>query len=368
VFYATARVLVTEYIEGVLMSDYVHVLTTDPGGLERWHRENGIVPRKIGRLLLLSLLRQLLENNLFHGDLHPGNILLLKDNRVALIDFGTCSFTERGTLEQFQLSILALSRRDYSQAADVYMLLSGTLPQGVDAQQVRDEFLQTLCKWGDGTTVRELPYHEKSIAAIYNAVLLILFNHHCTMGWALLRIRRALETLDASLIHMFPDCNYSAIAAIYVREAALRRADATAERGPAAGFGAVAATFDVGARLAEYTMFQAGILRRHVRVFRATGNKAMDMLSTAVSQLAVLGVIGTGLSFAIWVAQHHPRWMQLVVGGVATAQLSRWYPPLDWQVWVGLLFVCAYGSAVLVRLSGRLRRHERRAAERVAAV
>jgi ubiquinone biosynthesis protein len=369
VFQATRRVLVTEFIDGVLMADSIRMLSVDPESLDRWRLANGIDARRVGRHLVLSLLRQLIEDNLFHGDLHPGNILLLRDNRVALIDFGSCSFSERGTLEWFRMSILALGRRNYAKAADLYVLLAGTLPQGVDVQAIRDRFLQALCEWGARTPVRDLPYHDKSIAAIYNAVLRILYEHHCTMEWALLRIRRGLETLDASLIHLLPDCDYSEIAETYTRQAERRQtdADADAARRPAAALAAVHGTFEIGIRLAEYTMFQAGLLRRHVRVFDAAGNKAMVLLSSAVTQLALLGLLATGLAVAIWLAQRQPQWVSFL-GDEAVGRLSRQLPAFDWQIWAFLLAASAYGAVTLMRLRGRLRRHERRAAEHVAAL
>jgi hypothetical protein len=217
------------------------------------------------------------------------------------------------------------------------------------------------------TEVKELPYHDKSIAAIYNNVLRILYEHHCTMEWALLRIRRGLETLDASLIHLYPDCNYSEVAETYGRQAMLRQADADGARAPAMAAGAVFGTFEIGARVGEYAMFQAGIIRRQVRAFHATSNKALDLVSTAVGQLALLGVVGSGLSVAIWLAQRHSGWV-MFLGGGRVARLAGLVPVLDWQLWVLVLFGTLYTSNALVRLRRRLRRHERRAAERVATV
>jgi len=129
VFHGTRRVLVSEYVDGELMADYLRVRLSDPAALNKWREANGIDEREVGRDLLFSLLRQLIEDNLFHGDLHPGNIMLLRDNRIALIDFGTCSFSEHTTLEWFRMSIIALSQRNYAKAADLYVLLAGTLPQ-----------------------------------------------------------------------------------------------------------------------------------------------------------------------------------------------------------------------------------------------
>jgi predicted unusual protein kinase regulating ubiquinone biosynthesis (AarF/ABC1/UbiB family) len=35
-----------------------------------------------------SIIYQLLETGFFHADPHPGNLLVTKDGRLALIDFG----------------------------------------------------------------------------------------------------------------------------------------------------------------------------------------------------------------------------------------------------------------------------------------
>lgn len=35
-----------------------------------------------------AALRQLLEFGLFHGDPHPGNIFVMRDGRIAYVDFG----------------------------------------------------------------------------------------------------------------------------------------------------------------------------------------------------------------------------------------------------------------------------------------
>lgn len=366
VFHATRRVMVTEYVDGVLMTDYIRMLASDPARLRHWCTENRIDPTELGRHLVLSLLRQLIEDNLFHGDLHPGNIVLLRDNRVALIDFGTTSFSERATLNWFRLSILALSQRNYSEAADLYLLLAGTLPAGVDVDVIRAEFLQALYQWGDRTEVPELPYHDKSIAAIYNAVLEILFKHHCTMEWALLRIRRGLETLDASLIHLYPNCNYSEIAQTYSRRAAGRRLEGDDER-PGERLASPAQVFEIGERVQEYALYQATILRRHLRVFQGASNKAIDLLSTAVTQMAVVGAAGTIIAAAIWAAQHRPPWLGFL-GADAVAGLAALTPAYDSQIWIALTAAGVYVSVALIRLRHRLRRPERRASDRVAAV
>ena len=78
--------LVMEEVPGVLMSQFIRVRRQDPERAHRWAVLNGIDARTIARRLSITVLRQILEDNEFHGDMHPGNIMLLSDNQIALID------------------------------------------------------------------------------------------------------------------------------------------------------------------------------------------------------------------------------------------------------------------------------------------
>ncbi len=113
--YCTRRVLVMEFVEGVFMSEYIHVAQKDPERLRAWSLENNVSPKRVGKKLYLSHLQQVFEDNLYHCDLHPGNIVLLRDDRFALIDFGAIASFEKSFLEKYMLmfrgSQRATSRR-----------------------------------------------------------------------------------------------------------------------------------------------------------------------------------------------------------------------------------------------------------------
>jgi len=70
------RLLVLEYIDGTPIAD-----------VDRW-RANDIEPRRVAEQLAELYCTMIFEHGFFHGDPHPGNILVLRDGAVALLDFG----------------------------------------------------------------------------------------------------------------------------------------------------------------------------------------------------------------------------------------------------------------------------------------
>ncbi|MDX6504375.1 MAG: ubiquinone biosynthesis protein, partial [Gaiellaceae bacterium] len=83
----TSKVLTLDFIEGVTLAHVVRVI--EEGGSDRLA---ALHPTLDVDLILhhmtFASLRQIFVNGLFHGDPHPGNILVLEDNRVAFVDFG----------------------------------------------------------------------------------------------------------------------------------------------------------------------------------------------------------------------------------------------------------------------------------------
>jgi ubiquinone biosynthesis protein len=366
--YSTKRVLVTEFIHAILMADYIQVADKDPARLAAWLTENNVQPRKVARRLIQSIYRQLFEDNLFHGDLHPGNIVLLRDSRIALIDFGTTSFTERDYLQKFVMFVRALATRDYAKAADLSLLLTASLPNDLDVDQVKEDLVRELRSWATRTLVKQLPYHAKSMDNITIKLMRILVESRCTMEWGWLRIHRALTTLDTSLVYLYGDVNYTRMLQQYFRKAERRKLQASLNSSlPMRALAHSETLFGILDRFNEYTLFQSILVRRQSQVFRGTVNKisavlraGTQLLSAAIALVGLFGLLvfvdqRAGVTLLDWLGPQLSGWMRRI-------------PSIDNIVWAVLALSYAYFVATLMKLRRRLQQRDSGTHEKVAAV
>jgi ubiquinone biosynthesis protein len=86
---SSERVLTMEFIDGIKASN---INAIDLAGLDR---------KLITRRGADFIMKQVFEYGFFHADPHPGNIFILKNNRICPVDFGMTGFLDRATRELF---------------------------------------------------------------------------------------------------------------------------------------------------------------------------------------------------------------------------------------------------------------------------
>ncbi|WP_338866438.1 ABC1 kinase family protein [Myxococcus stipitatus] len=75
--------------------------------------------KTIAQHILEASFRQLFDDGLFHGDPHPGNLLLLEGNRLALLDFGIVGRLSRPMQETLVMLCLAVALKDSDSVARI---------------------------------------------------------------------------------------------------------------------------------------------------------------------------------------------------------------------------------------------------------
>ena len=97
--------------------------------------ERGLDRAELARTLLRCLLRQIMIDGVFHADPHPGNILVLADAQLALLDFGSVGHLDTQLQGALQSLLLAIDRRDPAALRDALLEIADDSPD-VDVQSL----------------------------------------------------------------------------------------------------------------------------------------------------------------------------------------------------------------------------------------
>ncbi len=129
--YSGARLLVMEYVEGVRVDDREGI------------RAFGLNPREIGKKGFYAYMKQIFEDGFFHGDPHPGNLIVTRKGDLVFLDFGIMGIIRPEKRHTF-ISLLASIVEN-----DVDMMIRSLERLGVrvkpeDADNLRDDLYVTL--------------------------------------------------------------------------------------------------------------------------------------------------------------------------------------------------------------------------------
>ncbi|MGK7939928.1 MAG: ABC1 kinase family protein [Crocosphaera sp.] len=115
--YTGRRVLTMEWVEGTKLTNIQEI------------QAQGIQATHLVEVGVNCSLRQLLEHGFFHADPHPGNLLAMKDGRLAYLDFGMMSrikpYQRYGLIE----AVVHLVNRDFDSLAYDYVKLDFLKPE-----------------------------------------------------------------------------------------------------------------------------------------------------------------------------------------------------------------------------------------------
>ena len=124
---STRMVLTMEFIEGTRFHD-LRPLLLPPA--ER---------KRIATMGAEAIFKMAFEDGFFHGDPHPGNLVLTPEGELALLDFGMVGFMSRGDIEALSRLFIAVIQRDAAVA------VRGLEGLGVRyAPEVRGDLVQDL--------------------------------------------------------------------------------------------------------------------------------------------------------------------------------------------------------------------------------
>ncbi|MET7300951.1 AarF/UbiB family protein [Embleya sp. NPDC005575] len=207
---STARVLVLDWLDGVPLG--TAAATLDERGVDRG---------ELARMLLGELLRQIMFDGIFHADPHPGNIMLLGDGRLALLDFGSVGRIDAQLRSGLQELLLALGRADPAAMSDA-LLQVVTRPAELDEQRLQRALGQFMARHLSAGLAPDL--------AMFTDLFRLVSAFELTVAPEIAAVFRALATVEGTLTGMEPGFDIFAEARGYATKHVTDRLEPTGLR------------------------------------------------------------------------------------------------------------------------------------------
>ena len=350
--YSSERVLVMEFIRGALVSDFLSLSQSDPRRLADWLEANNIDPRWVAKRLFRTVFRQILEDNYFHADLHPGNIILLRNSRIAFIDCRNAGSLESEQVTKLRLLVQSLAAGEYSACADYFFLLTAHLP-AVDIAEVKSGMVRLMRTWETEVHVRERPYGSKSMTYLTSELNKLALQSGFSVQWSLSKMMGALANLDNSLSFLWPQMNYLKQLKGYIRQAEMRRVRTVLGEAKSRLSRSTVAAWEIPRRFSESMLFQQILARRQAQVIQGSATRIGSFLSGILAAAAVT-LLGTELFLLVtFLSQHTQLPVRDVIGNQIFTAVSA-FPHIASWLWVLILIGVWATHRRTVRFSNKL--------------
>jgi ubiquinone biosynthesis protein len=197
--YSTKKVLTMEYVEGIKL-----------GELERL-KQCGYNLKILAERLAKGMFQQIFMEGFFHGDPHPGNVLALPGDVIALIDFGMVGRITPEMKYHLSSFIIALMRQNTDGIMKAIEDM-GLVPDGVNVSQLREDIEQLREKYYD------ISLSQVSLGEAVQDLLHVAFRHSIRIPSDLTLLGKALLTVEGIVEKLDPDLSIIDIAEPFGRQ------------------------------------------------------------------------------------------------------------------------------------------------------
>jgi ubiquinone biosynthesis protein len=202
---STTRVLTMEYAEGVKIT-----LAAERFGLD---------PYELAPRMLRALLKMVFQDGYFHGDLHPGNVLIQPSGGIVLIDFGLVGRLTPRQREHILDLLIGLTRQDWSLVARTFFDLGIKVPGVIyDFEAFEADVVDVMERHLSGRTLSEI-----NVGGYFSDLVDGAIRHQIKMPPTYTMVFKALMTVEGIGKTLAPDINLVDEAAPFVLELAAER-------------------------------------------------------------------------------------------------------------------------------------------------
>ncbi len=182
----TSRILTMEYIMGVKVSDI--------DNSHDFQYDKKLISARGADMML----KQIFVDGFFHGDPHPGNIFIIENNVIALLDFGMVGRVEESTMVNMASLLIATIGNDTDKIIKVLEQME-IIDSEINTKELKIEIKDFIDKYYG------VPLKQLEISVIMEEILEIMIHHQIKIPSDLALLVKSLVTIEGIGRELDPD-------------------------------------------------------------------------------------------------------------------------------------------------------------------
>ncbi len=202
--WSTHRVLTMELIEGVKLSETERLAA------------GGVDLEEVARRGAAICLEMIFSNGFYHADPHPGNILLMRDQVIGLLDFGMVGRIDQQLQEDFGEMLVAIGNQDAEHLTSLVMRIGAT-PPGLDRTGLSIDVADFVAHYGS------LSLERFDLSGVLNEMTEMIRRYHIMLPARIAMLIKVLVTLEGTARLLSPKFSLIEVMAPYRKKMLWRR-------------------------------------------------------------------------------------------------------------------------------------------------
>lgn len=201
---STKRVMTIEWLDGVKLAD------VDPDS----HPEFDLgALAEYGAEMYVEMI---FHHGFFHGDPHPGNLMLLEDNTIGLLDFGMVGRLDDSLREGIEDMLMAIVSNDGQQLTSLVMRVGAT-PPNLDEAALSIDLTDYVAHYGNQ------PIDSFDLAGALTEMIEIVQRYHIVLPAGMALLLKVLVMLEGTVHLLEPQFSVMELIQPYQKKMLMRR-------------------------------------------------------------------------------------------------------------------------------------------------
>jgi ubiquinone biosynthesis protein len=197
--YTTKKVLTIQWIDGIAFSNKKAIL------------ESNSDKKQVAKNLVISYFNQIYVHGFFHADMHPGNLFLMENGDIGVVDFGIMGVIDKKTRIAITEILMAFLNHDYEKVAKLH-IRAGLVPPDINLQ----EFI-LFCRV-IGQNIVDKKIHQISIAKLLGNLLKMTRRYQMKTKPELLLLQKTMLLVEGVGVSLDKDLNMWELARPFIKE------------------------------------------------------------------------------------------------------------------------------------------------------